>query len=325
MLMSNMQMLINSSTPSCSRLNSAPTTTTRALNNNPIPLTQSRRRLSTHIHDIYPVRLLIPPHDEVQPRRTVPSTFHTIWSPTPPLTEDRALHRHSELDLSHRTVSTLELALTTRSGPQSERAEDAGIPLLKDLRVRDTRVGHVGVHTALAIPGGTRTGATGDGLVVAEAILVLARDGVFAARAEGEVVAAALGGGGGAEGLEDDVGDALGGKDVAAHDGEAGRGVEEGVLRDDDEDGGQTALVQGDGGVDQGAEAVDDGGVGDGDGRVGVAEDLGSGAGEVEGGGAVGTDRDAEGDGCAVVHVVRGCQRLVAILGEGAEHELADC
>jgi len=56
-----------------------------------------------------------------------------------------------------------------------------------------------------AVPGRTGTGATGDGLVVAEAFGGGRGCGEVAAEAEGEVVAVALGSGAGVETAEDDV------------------------------------------------------------------------------------------------------------------------
>lgn len=60
------------------------------------------------------------------------------------------------------------------------------------------------------------------------------RIGGFTAGAEGEVVGAALGGGAGVEGFEDDVDDALGSEDVAAADGGGAGGGEEGAFGDAD-------------------------------------------------------------------------------------------
>ena len=42
------------------------------------------------------------------------------------------------------------------------------VAAFEDLRVGDAGVGHVGVDAGLARPGGTGTGAAGNGLVVAE-------------------------------------------------------------------------------------------------------------------------------------------------------------
>ncbi len=56
-----------------------------------------------------------------------------------------------------------------------------------------------------AVPRRTSTGATCDGLVVAEAFSWVGGRGEIAAEAEGEVVAVALGGGAGVEAAEDDV------------------------------------------------------------------------------------------------------------------------
>ncbi len=120
-----------------------------------------------------------------------------------------------------------------------------------------------------------------------------------------------MGGGAGGEGAQDDVRDALGGEHVAAYDCGAGGGGEEGVRRYVHCDGGEAALVEGDGGGDEAAEAVDDGGVGDGLWGVGVAVHLRSCACEVEGCFAFcGVDGYAELDGAAVVHVVCCCQIL---------------
>ncbi len=55
------------------------------------------------------------------------------------------------------------------------------------------------------VPGRTSTGATGDGLVVAEAFGWVGGRGEVAAEAESEVVAVALGSGAGVEATEDYV------------------------------------------------------------------------------------------------------------------------
>ena len=162
------------------------------------------------------------------------------------------------------------------------------------------------VYAAGAVPGGAGARASGDGLIVAEA---LSRGsgggGGVAAEAEGQVVAVALGGRAGGEGEKDDVGDALGGEDVATDDGGSIRGREKGSRRDEHADRLQAALIKGDVVRDKAAEAVDDSRVGDGFGGVGVAVDFGTGAGEVEDGFAFGgIDGNFEGDGAAVVHVV---------------------
>lgn len=168
------------------------------------------------------------------------------------------------------------------------------------------------------MPGGAGAGAAGYGFVVAEAFcgrggggVVGARVGVVAAEAEGQVVTVALGGGAGGESEEDDVCDALRGEDVAADDRGLVGGGEEGVWGNEDADGFQAALVQGDVVGNEAAEAVDDGRVGDGFGGVGVAVDFGARAGEVEDRFALfGVDGDFELDGAPVVHVVGCCQVL---------------
>ncbi|TKW49634.1 hypothetical protein CTA1_6123 [Colletotrichum tanaceti] len=254
----------------------------------------------------------------------VAAALHAVRSTAPPLAEDGALDGHAELNLPDGAVAAPVSALAARVSAELEPPEDARVPLLKDLGVGDARVCHVRVHAALAGPRGSRAGAARDGLVVPEAVLVLARDRVLAARAKGQVVAAALAGGGRAEGPEHDVRDALRGQDVAADHGEAGPRVEDAALGDDDVDRRQAALVEGDLGRDEAAQAVDDGRVRDGHGRVGVAEDVRARAGEVKGRRAVaGGDGDLERDGRAVVHVVDRHERLRAEPGDRVPHQLA--
>ena len=228
------------------------------------------------------------------------------------LAQDAHLHGDAELDVADDAVAAAVLAVAAAAGAQAEFAEEDRVAALEDFGVGDARVGHVRVDAVGAVPGGAGAGAAGYGLVVAEAFCGGVGVGVgVAAEAEGEVVAVALGGGAGGEGEEDDVGDALGGEDVAADDGGVVGGGEEGFGGDEDADRFEAALVQGDVVFDEAAEAVDDGGVGDGFGGVGVGVDLGAGAGEVEDGFASGgVDGDFEVDGAAVVHVVGGCEVL---------------
>ncbi|KAF3801852.1 hypothetical protein GCG54_00015074 [Colletotrichum gloeosporioides] len=307
-----------------SRLDRAPGTTARRLDNHPLPSPQLRRRLRPKIHhSLLPILHIVPHNNQVHTRLAVASTLHAIRPPAPALAENGALHRHAELNLPHRAVAAAVAAHAARARAQLEPAQHARIPLLKHLGVRDARVRHVRVHAALACPRRPRARAAGNRLVVPEPVLVLARHGVLAARAEGEVVAAALAGRGRAERLEDHVGDTLRGEHVAADDGEPRARVEDAAVRDDDVDRREAALVERDLRRDEPAQAVDDSGVGDCDRGVGVAEDLRAGAGEVEGRGAVGGDGDLERDGGAVVHVVDGEEGLGAELGEGGLHELA--
>lgn len=228
-----------------------------------------------------------------------------------PLAEDADLDRDAEFDVADDAVAAAVLALAAAAGAQAELPQRDRVAALEDFGVRDARVGHVRVHAAGAVPGGTGAGAAGDGLVVAEAFGRGGRGGEVAAEAEGEVVAVALGGGAGGEGEQDDVGDALGCEDVAAHDGSFVGGREERFLWYEHFDWFEAALVQRDVVFDQTTETVDYGGVGDCFGGVGVAVDFWAGAGEVEDCFAFsGVDGDLEFDWATVVHVVGSCQIL---------------
>lgn len=249
--------------------------------------------MSAHRHGILPAnihlalhpRLLICGNPQIHSRLRIFAALQTIWTMHPSLREDRALHRREELNLANHAVPTRMQTLAARSWPQAKLPQQRRVPFFQDLRVGDTRVGHVHVHPGLAVPGWPRAAASRDGLVVPEAWERLAGSRVGARiRAEREVVAAALGGGAGAERLEHDVGDALRGDDVAADDG-GGLGRREDAGRwDADVDRGQTALVERHIGVDHAAQAVDNSRVGDGDRGVPAAVDLRAGAGEVEDG-----------------------------------------
>jgi hypothetical protein len=93
------------------------------------------------------------------------------------------------------------------------------------------------MDAALADPVGPSAGSASNGFIVSKALLVLSRDGIFTASAESEVIAAALAGGTGVECAENDIGNALGGEDVAANDGEAVTRSQNGAFRDDNLDG----------------------------------------------------------------------------------------
>ena len=121
------------------------------------------------------------------------------------------LHRNPELDIADDALAATMLPVSSAAGPQAELAQQDRIAAFKDLGVRDARVGHVRVYTAGAVPGRTGAGTAGYGLVVAEALCGGGGGGEVAAKAEGQIVAVALGGGTGGEGKEDHVSYALGG------------------------------------------------------------------------------------------------------------------
>ena len=145
--------------------------------------------------------------------------------------------------------------------------------------------------------------------------------------ADEDVVHGALAGGGNhvreglGEGAEEDVGDALGGLDVAGGDGGGRSRVHQAALGGDDGDGSQDALVGGRGLADDAAEDVEGGGERDGKGRVDAAASLGGGLGEVEGHG-VAADGDGDGDGDRLVGeavVVHDVAEGVVAVGQGAD------
>ena len=111
-----------------------------------------------------------------------------------------------ELDFSDDPIAPLELSLAATALSESEPAEDNGVPLFEHLRIRNPRVCHVRVHSALAMPCRARTRSSCDCLVVTELAI-----------AEGQVIHAALTRCTGTEGFQDHVCDALRGQYVASH------------------------------------------------------------------------------------------------------------
>ena len=145
--------------------------------------------------------------------------------------------------------------------------------------------------------------------------------------ADEHVVHGALAGGGNhvreglREGAEEDVGDALGGLDVAGGDGGGRSRVHQAALGGDDGDGAQDALVGGRGLADDAAEDVEGGGERHGEGRVDAAPTLGRRLGEVQRHG-VAADGDGDGDGDGLVGeavVVHDVAEGVVAVGQGAD------
>ncbi len=126
-----------------------------------------------------------------------------------------------ELDLSDDSVATFELSLAATALTQGKPAKDNGVALFKDLGVGDTRVGHVRVHTALAVPRGPRSGTPRYRLIVAELAIT-----------EGQVVHAALACRTGPESFQDDICDSLRSQYVSANNRCLSRGIQETVLWD---------------------------------------------------------------------------------------------
>lgn len=246
-----------------------PSSTSRRVDNDPLTWLHERCVLPTKI-DIPPLRLLalrrlrlallatststlLPsitrltrhrhlPHPYIPSNLRILSAFQPIRPKHPPLAQNAHLHRNSKLNIPDHTLATPMLPLPRASCPEAKLPQNDRIPPLKHLRVRDPRICHVRVHAARAIPRRARTAAACDSFVVPEAGFSFG-PGRVAAEAEGQVVAVALGGGASVEGAQDDVGDALGGEDVAADDGGFIGGGEEGARGDLDGDGFETALV----------------------------------------------------------------------------------
>lgn len=264
------------------------------------------------------------PDPEVQTALTVLAALEPVGTVDASLAEDGDLQRDAEFNVAHHAVPASMLAVAAGAVPDGEFPQQDGISTLKDLRIGDARVGHVDVYARGAGPVWTCTTAPSNGLVVAEAADGL-RPRDVAAEAKGEVVAAALAGGAGLKGLEDDVGDALAGEHVAAHDGCAGCGRENRLGRDLDCNGPQTPLVERDVVGDETTEAVDDGAVGDCLRSVDVAVYLRSCAVKVEFRTAlVWIDGDAKADRRAVVHVVDCLEGFAAEPGMHVAEEVAD-
>lgn len=159
---------------------------------NAIPSLDHRRVLAPQIDNTFPFPTAIPFDPQVQPRSAIASLLHPRRSTAPPLGQDRTLDRDAEFNLSRD-------ALAARPLSERELTEDARVALFEDFRVRDARVGHVCVHATAAVPRRSGAATARDGLVVAKSVDV-ATVGGLAPSPEGEVVAAALGGGTGLEG-----------------------------------------------------------------------------------------------------------------------------
>ena len=132
------------------------------------------------------------------------------------------------------------------------RLEQHRITPFEHLGVGQAGVGHVGVDRRGAVEVRPRAAAAADGLVVLVGVV-----------AEGEVVHRPLRRGHRLECAEQRVGGPLRGLDVAGADRGRIFAGEDGALRDDEFDRHETAVVQGDVGLDEGAKDVEHGGPGD--------------------------------------------------------------
>ena len=166
------------------------------------------------------------------------------------------------------------------------------------------------LHPRRASPGGPRARAAGDGLVVPEGVI-----------AEREVVHAPLRVGASFERGEADVGDALRGEHVSAHNRRALRGGQETSRRDGDANGRQASLVQGNLLVDQTPDAVNHRRARHRGGRVPVPDNLVARPGKVENSAALfPIKRQRQTYNASVVHLVlRGQDNLVGITRDGPE------
>jgi hypothetical protein len=173
-------------------------------------------------------------------------------------------HGFLEADTAHRSVAAAPPSGASAAVPDGELLQEDGQPPLQDLGVGEPRVRHVGLYDVGAGEAVPRAGAGGDGLVVLVAGVaegdVVHRPGALRLHAEGRVQGA---------------GDRLGGLHVSGDDGGGRSWGEQGAGRDDDVEGPQTAVVEGDVVGDQGAEDVQDGRVDHGERRVEVGVELG--------------------------------------------------
>ena len=92
--------------------------------------------------------------------------------------------RRTKLQPPHDAVAAVVPSGAARAAADRELPHQHRELALQDLRVRETRVGHVSLHGVAAIEIGARAGAAGDGFVVLQVRIP-----------EGQVVHGALGGG----------------------------------------------------------------------------------------------------------------------------------
>ena len=121
--------------------------------------------------------------------------------------------------------------------PEIPRKKKKTHPLLKNLRICNLRVRHVHLTPTIPVPPGPSTTSPSNRLTVAVSRHEFTCRLVVASAAERQDVHAPVAGRTCAERFEDHVRDALRGTGVAGADCRAGRGVDDGALRDDDLDG----------------------------------------------------------------------------------------
>lgn len=156
------------------------------------------------------------PNPDVLPPLAVLSSLEPVWSSHTPIGENGHLQWHSELHLSHTSISTSIQTVTAAALTDGEAMQDNGIPLLENFRVSDACVRHVCVHGTGSVPSWTGSRAATDGLVIPKATDNLTCGRVGAATSKAEIVHRALGGGSGVESAKDQVSDLLGGLGRAA-------------------------------------------------------------------------------------------------------------
>jgi hypothetical protein len=116
------------------------------------------------------------------------------------------------------------------------------------------------MHSVRPIPILTRSTPSSDCFIVPKPLDILFTHPIRT-KSKSQVITITLAGSASLESLEDHVGDALGGEDVAAYDGCLVRGREERFWRDENFDRLETTLVEGDVFGDQTSEAINDGAV----------------------------------------------------------------
>lgn len=227
-------------------------------------LLRLNRILRAQIDDPVLFSIRSPFDEQVQPLGPRAAAGQAVRCMDPPVREDRGGERLAELDVADTSLAVSEPALSSAATSQAELPEQTGVSPLEDLAVRDTGVRHMHMDAVRAVPARSRARAACDRLVVPISGEVLASFCVeTAALAEGEVVQAALARSAGIKTTEDDVRNTLGRHAVAASHGSLGAGGENGAGRHDDIDRGEAALVERHVFLDEAAEDVDYGGVGD--------------------------------------------------------------
>mmetsp|Transcript_4201 Transcript_4201/g.12029 ORF Transcript_4201/g.12029 Transcript_4201/m.12029 type:complete len:295 (-) Transcript_4201:2128-3012(-) len=225
-------------------------------------------------------------------------------------TQDAHHQRTQRFQFPNHAVTAIVLAMPSASLAQCKFMQQDGITTFEDLRIGDSRVGAMRVHSGASVPLGTGSGASCDGLVVPKLVIT-----------ERQVVHAALAGGACGERLQHHIHDPLRCQHVAPHNARIGRRVQQCVLGNDEFDRCQATLVERDGLSDERSQRVNHGAVSHGRWRIVISQYLRSGSGEVERGTpAVRIDRDRQRDRRSVVHEIDCLGGRSVFLGKLLQH-----